>query len=314
MSAVRAPWSSASFLVYLGGLTMLGATLSLLVVQSNDHEAAGFVLWAALIFAALAAGAFLFRRSGHFVTAGLLALSSVGSLVVFWGAVLDWLGWLPDNPEPSFKGFHLSLLFLELVTLVAAVAALRRFRFPLLVLVVAAAAWYFTTDLISNGGDWSAIVTIAVGLALLMAALAVDTGPSRIFGFWLHVAAGLTIGGGLVWFFHDGDFDWIVVGVVGLVYIALGDRLLRSSWVVLGAWGLLQATSHFADKWSDIAGGLLPFFYLFPFLISFDGSPSEKHHQWAGPLTFAVVGLAFIGIGLLLARRRASLIPAAEDL
>jgi hypothetical protein len=312
LSAVRAPWSSASFLVYLGGLVILGATLSLLLVQSDSHRPAGFVFWAALIFAVLASGAFLLRRSGHLLAAGVLALSSVASLVVFWGAVLDWIGWLPDNPEPSFKGFHFSLLFLELVTLVAAVAALRRFRFPLLVLVVAASAWYFTTDLISNGGDWSAIVTIAVGLAFLIAGMVVDAASSRIFGFWLHVAAGLTIGGGLVWFFHDGDFDWILIAAVGFAYIALGDRLLRSSWVVIGAWGVLQTASHYADKWSHI-GEFFPLVYFFPFVFSFDESYGEqKHHTWAAPLSFAIAGAVFIGIALLIAKRRRGLIPAAE--
>jgi hypothetical protein len=45
----------------------------------------------------------------------------------------------------------------------------------------------------------------------------------------MHVVAGLTIGGGLVWFFNDGDFAWILIGVAGLLYVALGDRLQRSS-------------------------------------------------------------------------------------
>ena len=47
MPAVRVPWSSASFLVYLGGLTILVATLTLLSIQADEHGAAGLVLWSA---------------------------------------------------------------------------------------------------------------------------------------------------------------------------------------------------------------------------------------------------------------------------
>ena len=156
----------------------------------------------------------------------MLAISAVASFVILAGAIVEWFGWLPNtnDDEVFFNGFHFWLLALELIAVVAAAVALRRFRFPLLVIVLAAAIWSFVSDLLSNGGGWAAIVSIAVGLAFLFAGIAVDGGPSRFYGFWLHVAAGLAIGGGLLWFFHDGDFDWIVVAVIGLLYIALGRR------------------------------------------------------------------------------------------
>jgi hypothetical protein len=315
MNAVRAPWSSAAFLIYLGGLVILAAILALLNVQSTDHGDFGLVFWAALVFAVLTACAYGFRGRGHLVTAGLFALSSVAAFVVFVGAVFEWFGWLPDDIDAGFRGFHFWLLVLEALTVVAAGAALRAFRFPLLVLVVAGGSWYFVTDLVSGGGDWSAIVTIAFGLGLLFPALAADAGGSSVNAFWIHVVAGLTIGGGLLWFFNDGDFDWILIAVAGLLYIALGDRLQRSSWVVFGAWGMLQTAGHFAGKWSSITEGLFPLFYLFPFSISLGDGFGERHeHEWAGPLTFAVTGLVFIGIALYLVRRRRSMIPAADIL
>jgi hypothetical protein len=305
MTAVRVPWSSASFLAYLGGITILAAILALLGIQSGEHGAGGFVFWALLLFVVLAAAAEAARLRGHFVTGGLLAISGVASFVILVGAILDWFGWLPNthDDEVFLNGFHFWLLVLELIAVVAAAVALRRFRFPLLVFVLAAAIWSFVFDLLSNGGGWAAIVSIAVGLAFLLAGIAVDDGPSRPFGFWLHVAAGLAIGGGLLWFFHDGDFDWIVVAVIGLLYIALGQRLGRSSWVVLAGWGMLQTASHFAEKWSSFSDFFL--FPLFPFvaLSGFDGGGERHVHEWAGPVTFAVTGLVFIAIAIFLARR-----------
>jgi len=306
VTAVRVPWSSASFLAYLGGITILIATLALLGIQSGEHGAGGFVFWAALLFLVLTACALAARSTGHAVTAGLLALSAVGAVVIFAGAVLNWFGWLPDLHDDTVltSGFHFWLLVLEVVAIVAGVVALRIFQFPLLVFVVAAASWFFVFDLLSNGGDWAALLTIAVGLVLLGAGVAVDTGPSRPFGFWLHVAAGLAIGGGLLWFFHDGDFDWILVTLIALGYIALGNRLERSTWVVLAGWAILQTAAHFAEKWSDVTATFF-FFPLFPFTAfsGLDGSGEQHGHQWAGPITFAVAGAVFIGIALVLARR-----------
>jgi hypothetical protein len=315
MTAVRVPWTSASFLAYLGGLTILSSTLALISVQSDEHGAAGLVLWTALIFIVLAGAAEAVRNRGHLVTGGLLAMSSVAALVILVGAIFDWFGWLPNTNDDAvfFNGFHFWLLVLELIAVVAAAVALKRFRFPLLVLVLAGAIWLFVFDLLSNGGGWAAILTIAIGLAFLLAGIAVDDGPSRPFGFWLHVAGGLAIGGGLLWFFHDGDFDWVVIAVIGLGYIALGNRLGRSSWVVLGGWGILQTAAHFSDKWSDIAAGGFLFFPLFPFvaLSGLDGGSGERHaHEWAGPVVFAITGVVFIALAVFMARR--SRPPIAE--
>jgi hypothetical protein len=314
VTAVRVPWSSASFLVYVGGLTILAATFSLLEIAARDHGAGGFVSWALLVFVVLSGLALGARLTGHRVTAGVLALSSVASFVIFLGSVLDWFGWLPDLDHP-FKGFRFWLLVLELALVVAAAVALNRFRFPLFVLVLAAASWFFVVDLISGGGDWSAVVTIGVGLAFLVAAVSVDR-SSRAYGFWLHVASGLAIGGGLLWFFHDGDLDWIAVAIAAVLYVALGDALVRSSWVVFAAWGLLQVTTHFAEKWSDVGLAFAYFplgFVLFPFF-GYDefGEQQHKTHAWAGPVSYAVFGLVLIGIGLLIAHRRRALMPAAE--
>ena len=311
MNVVRVPWSSASFLVYLGGFTILFATISLLFVQGESHGSAGLVLWAFLIFLAVTLAAFAAKTRGHFVTAGLLATSCVVSFVVFLGALLNWFGWLPDTEDGGvFEGFRFWLLFLELALVVATTVALRMFRFPLLVLLLAASIWFFVTDLISGGGDWTAIVTIAMGLVFLLAGISVDDGPSRPYGFWLHVAAGLTIGGGLSWFWNDGSVDWILLGLTGVLFILIGDRMMRSSWVVIGAWGILETATYFAEKWSDVTAFFL---FTFPFFFAFDGGPFGEHaHDWIGPLIYALTGAFFIALALWLARRRREAVAGAD--
>jgi hypothetical protein len=317
VNAVRVPWSSPSFLVYLGGLTIFAALGSLLAVQAGQYSPAGFAGWALLVFVLVSVLAMLARLSGLRVTAGLLALSSVAGYVVLLGALLEWFGWLTKPTDSAFAGFHVSILFLELSLVLAAGLALLVFRFPLLVFVLAAGFWFFVTDLLSGGGDWSAVLTILVGLVLLSWAIALDRNTARPYAFWLHVVAGLTIGGGLLWLFHHGDGDWIVIALIGLLYIWLGDHLLRSSWVVLGAWAVLQATAHFAIEWANtVSPAFFIVFYLFPFtfLDAFNStSIDQSSHPWAVPFTFMVAGGLLMGLGLVVARRRRSkAIPGAE--
>jgi hypothetical protein len=313
VNVVRVPWSGASFLAYLGGFTIVFGALSLLSVQADEHGDAGLVFWSAVVYAVLSALAYLALKSGHRVTAGLFAVATVTAFAVLVGALFSWFGWWPENAEESaFEGFRVALLVFELLLLLAAVVAWRIFRFPLLVFLIAATAWFFVTDLISGGGDWSAIVTVLVGVVLFAIAGAAEAGESRVTGFWLHVASGLAIGGGFLWFFHDGDLDWILVGLAGLAYIAIGERVARSSWVVLGAWGLLQTATHFAAKWSEVFDTFFPFSFLFfPFFFGVFDSAGEEH-RWAGSLVYAGFGLLFMVIAVVIARRRRVTTPAAE--
>ena len=203
VNAIRVPWSGASFLVYVGGLTLfavagVAARRSGRTTTGAAGSSAGRCWSSSLRKRARCSRSSTVAR----VTAGLLALSAVAAWVVLLGALLDWFGWLAHTNSP-FAGFHVSHLFLELALVFAAAAALAVFRFPLLVFPLAAGTWFFVTDLISGGGDWSAVVTVIVGLMLLSWAVAVDRGSTRPYAFWLHVVAGLTIGGGLLWLFHE---------------------------------------------------------------------------------------------------------------
>jgi hypothetical protein len=291
---VRVPWTSVSFLLYAGGLTILVSSLFLLGALSDDYGEAAFVGWSLLVFAVLATCAFALRRAGRAVAAGLFATSAVVTFVVFVGALEDWFGWLHDL-HSAFGGFRWALLLLELAALVAALVALRRFRFPLLVLAAAAVGWFFVTDLVSGGGDWSATVTILVGIVFLLTAFAVNP----VYAFWLHVAAGLTIGGALLWFWHTSDWDWILVTIAGLVYVWFGGTVGRSSWVVLGAFGLFLSTTHWVEKWFGFPNPLA-FFY---------GVADQTDRPWARALSYAVLGAVFMLLGFLLERRQREPLP-----
>ncbi len=89
-----------------------------------------------------------------------------------------------------------------------------------------------------------------IGLVFLGWARAADSGPNRSYGMWLHVGAGLTIGGSLLWFLHHGHFEWALIVVASLLYVKLASLFERASWAVLGSIGILAAATHFATSYS----------------------------------------------------------------
>jgi hypothetical protein len=290
VETIQPRWATWTFLLYAGAFTILGAAFAWLSYFSATSGNAGYVAWALLVFAVLGAKAEWFRRTGHAITAGLFAFAAVAAYVALVGALWTWFGWLSYS-SAGFGGFHLSRLLAELLWLAATLVALARFRFPLLVSQFTIATWLIVTDLISGGGDWSAVVTLLVGFCFLGSALLVDLGSTRPYGFWLHLAAGLLIGGSLIFLMHHGTFEWTLIAIASVVYVGLAQLFGRSSWAVLGSLGILLAASEFTLQWTHIRVSLV--------------SPGGVGGRgWVPPLVFGLAGALLVLLGLLAARRR----------
>jgi len=293
-------WTTSSFLLYAGGFTVLLAALGALAYLSSRYGDAAYAGWAALVFVVLNAIAHGFRRRDRWVAAGVFAFVSVLAWAVFLGALWTWFGWTggttaaPASVTSStsgspFAGFSLSRLALELLVLIAARWARSSFRYPLLAAVSTTVGWLFVTDLVSNGGAWSAVVTLLVGLAYLVA----GSGGDRAGAFWRHLVAGLLIGGSLLYWWHSSDWQWALIAVVALVYVEIGRRSARSSWAVLAAAALLVASVHFAAEWTRVG---------VPFLGSGVLSAPEPR-LWVPSAVFAFTGFLLVALGVRAGRR-----------
>ena len=108
-------------------------------------------------------------------------------------------------------------------------------------LISAVVGWFFVIDLVSNGGNWTVVVTLVVGLAYL-AVGSISRTPSS---FWLHLVGGLLIGGRSFTGRTRRDGDWAVVSVVAFLFVAIAYVTKRSSWAVLGTIGFFAATIHY---------------------------------------------------------------------
>lgn len=289
MKAGKPVWTTSSFLVYAGGLTVLGAALGALAYLSGRYGDAAYAGWAALVLVVLYAVANAFRRRGRWIAAGVFAFVSVIAWAAFLAALWAWFGWLSARGTSGspFRGFSVARLSLELLVLLAALDDRRRFRFPLLTLVTSVVTWLFVTDLVSGGGNWSAVVTLLVGLAL-----AVRGGGDEPSAFWRGLVAGGLVGGSILYWWHTTDWQWALVAVLALGYVAIARASGRSSWAVLAAGGLLAAATHFAVDWTRSGFA--------PFADESGGAP----RLWVPSVVFAFAGFLLVALGLLAARGR----------
>ena len=97
-------------------------------------------------------------------------------------------------------------------------------------LPVALVGWFFLVDLVSGGGTWSAIVSIFVGLIFMLVGAAAD----RAYGMWIHVVAGLAIGGAFLYLWNSATWEWILIGLIALLFFLIAGGLDRSSYAVTG--------------------------------------------------------------------------------
>jgi hypothetical protein len=290
VQAIHPRWSSQTLLVYTGALTMVGASAAWLAYFTGTTGDFWDVVWALLLVLVLKAIAFGFLRTGHRIAAGVFAFGMVAGYAGFIATLWRWFGW---NAFPqSLDGFHLAFYVLACVWIVAALITLAVFRFPLIVTQALLAGYLLFVDFFSGGGNWSAFVSLFLGLVYLAFAFAVDAGNARPYGFWIHLASGLLIGGSLLWFWHGGWFEWILVVLVSILFVMFGGSVGRTSWTVLGILGLFFASTHYVLDWTHVQ------------IYFFGDNGSNEYHPWVSPLVFTVTGALLIALGFREARRR----------
>ena len=282
MQARKPVWKTSSYLVYTGGLIVLGAAIAALAYLSGHYGSGALTGWAALVLVVLYAVAHRFKSRGRWVAAGIFAFASVIAWAALLGIAWHWFGWLGSS-FGSFKHFSFARLALEFLILVAARDDRRRFSFPFITLISAVVGWLFVIDLVSSGGTWTKVVTLLVGLAYFMAGSVSDQ-PSS---FWLHLVGGALIGAILLDWWHTTDTDWALVSAASLAFVAIAYMTKRSSWAVLATVGFVGATLHYL--YSSISESLLS---------------THSIAGWSPSVAFACLGFWLVLLGVL-GRRRA---------
>jgi hypothetical protein len=292
---VRKPvWKTSSFLAYTGGLTVLGAAVAALGYLSGQYGKGALTAWALLVLVVLWVIAEGLRLGGRWVAAGIFAFASVIAWGVFIGAAWSWFGWLNHWNSP-FGGWSIAHLSLEFLILVAAVNDRWRWGFPLITLITAVVGWFFVTDFVSNGGGWTYVVTLIVGLAYF-AAGGISSQPSA---FWLHLVGGVLIGVTLLHWWHTSDFDWALISAASLLYVGISYVTKRSSWAVLATIGFFGATVHYVV---GSPTGIVSRVF---------SADTSGISPWAPALAFGLLGFWLVLLGLI-GRRGTAAAPVLE--
>jgi hypothetical protein len=286
VQARKPVWKTSTYLVYAGGLTVLVAALAALGYLSGQYGRGAQTAWALLILAVLWATADALRRRDRWTAAGIFAFASVIAWAAFLIDAWEWFGWVKHWDSP-FRGWSPAHLSLELLILAAAVNDRRRWTFPFISLITAVVGWFFVTDFVSNGGGWTYVVTLLVGLAYLVR-WSSSAEPSA---FWFHLVGGALIGVPLLHWLHSSDFDWALISAASLAYVAIASATKRSSWAVYGSIGFLGATVHYLLSTSDTR--------------TIEGVPFSlpSISGWAPSVALACLGVWYVLLGLAMRRR-----------
>jgi hypothetical protein len=236
---IKPIWTSATFLVYTGGLTVLLGGLAALGYLSNRYGDGAKAAWALLILVILYVIAHALRLRGRQIAAGIFAFAAVIAWAAFVILLFRWWGW--NGVDASIKHWSWSRNLALLLILAAAWDDRRRFAFPFIRAISAILVWIFVIQLLPAGHNLTAAITLIVGLAYLLLGAIHDT-PSA---FWLHLVGGLLIGGAILFWDHTSDGNFAFVLIVALVYVAIAYATHRSSWAVLGTIGFFIATIHY---------------------------------------------------------------------
>ncbi len=233
-------WTSSSFLIYTGGLTVLAGAFAGLKYLGQNFDASALALWSFVFLAIVYGIALGLLGRDRWLPAGILGFVSVILWAVFLDYLFAWFGW--SGPHGSFENWSWSRLLFWFLVLVSASFDRRLFRFPFISAISVVVAYLFVVDLLTSGtGNWFTFVTLFIGFVYLLLGTAIGT-PST---FWLHLAGGALIGYALLSWFHTSDFDFALISIFAVFFVLTAYATRRSSWAVYGTIGFFAATFHY---------------------------------------------------------------------
>ena len=259
-------------LYYAGALLVMSAMG--LFSNAAFNALGGYALTAtALIYAAgfVALGAYLWRTPDLRTPAGLsIAVAAAMTPLAIYGVqdALDiWAAGKPKDYQSFFPLINASWVYMEAGTIVAALAALRFFPFPFIVMVAAIALWFMSMDLAAllarlyAPNDWLSDweirrrVSLYFGVAMILAAWALDLKQPAAgdFGFWLHLFGALTFWGAISASDEAAEIGKAVYCALNVALIFFAVFLNRRIYAVLGAIGVAVYLGYLAfDLFKDV--------------------------------------------------------------
>jgi hypothetical protein len=271
-------FDAAHLLWYAGALIVIGA-MGLFSTVAFSQMGGHALIACALVYATAftIAGHHLWYHKKLKTPGGLLITIAVtmAPLAVF--GIQDALGWWGDFGDPgNVRDFYIwikgSWLFMEIAAIVAGVVALRFYRFPFIVSVIAFALWFMSMDLTpwifhTDHFDWEMRRKVSVwfGLAVLVVAWIVDyRRRDGDFAFWLHLFGMMAFWGGISATESSGEVGKALYCLLNVGLLLISVIVMRRVYAVFGAIGICMYLGHLADV-------VFKDSLLFPFALSLIG-------------------------------------------
>ena len=261
---------------YIGALLILSAFGWFLGSQWDALGHSGIFIVSscyALLFIFL--GHVIYFREKYPVAGGLLFTCAVGMVPLIVYSLEAMTGIWPNKNPGAYHDYYVwingSWIVMELATILASLAALRKIKSSFLVMPAAIAFWFLSMDiaeivisgqLASEARSW---VSVIVGVLILAIAYGVDKISEGVdFAFWIYLAGLLSFWGGLTSLPSHNELGKFIYCLINLGLIASSLKLQRKSFAVFGAFGLFGYLGHLAwDVFKDS--------YFFPMALAFIG-------------------------------------------
>jgi hypothetical protein len=273
-----AKFDAAHLLWYAGALIVIGAMGLFSTLAFTQLGGRALTLCAiAYAIGFTAAGHHLWYRKNLRVPGGLLIAVAVSMAPLAVYGIQDELGWWGKFGKPgSVHDFYVwikgSWVFMEIATVAAGTVALRYYRFPFIVALIAFALWFLSMDLAPwfSGMDHADFamrrrVSIWFGLLVLAVAWTVDyRSRNGDFAFWLHLFGLLAFWGGITASDSATELGRAIYCMFNVGLLAFAVILMRRAYAVFGAFGVCLYLGH-------LAGVVFKDSLLFPFALSLIG-------------------------------------------
>lgn len=258
-------------LYYLGGMIAIGA-MTLFMTLGWEQFGGWGIVTIGVVYIAMALGlSGYFKARSLAIPAGICATLAVAvTPLVIYGLQVG-LGVWPD--DTVYRDYHRHIkwhwLYLELGTLAMATIAAWLYRYPFMMLPIAATLWYLSMDLAAMlaGGyadfELRALVSMHFGLAMTLLAFWVDIRSQNKadYAFWLYLFGVMTFWGGLTSQNSDSELAKLGYFAINLGMISVGVVLLRRVFVIFGALGACFYLGHLAHNVFENS-------WLFPFILT----------------------------------------------
>jgi hypothetical protein len=284
--AAREPAEQASapkfdvvhLLWYTGALVVITA-MGLFSTLAFSQMGGQALAVTAVVYAAL------FGGTGHYLwtvrklttPGGLLIAIAVSMIPLAVYGIQDSYGaWNQFGKPGTFRDFYVwikgSWIFMELATIAGGIIALRFYRFPFIVFIIAFALWFLSMDVVpwitgQPFGNWetSRRVSVWFGLGIILAAVIVNMRQrSGDFAFWLYLFGVMTFWGGITSSSGGTPVDKALYCAMNVGFLLLAAFLGRRVFAVFGTIGVACYLGDLADK-------VFKDSMLFPFALSLIG-------------------------------------------